>query len=60
MSWISVKEKMPPEKDFILIIDESKMWHIGWQFGGVFNSVSSFKGKITHWTSLPKPPEVIK
>ena len=57
--WISVKDRLPEEKQRVLTVDDSGyvvVNCISLRFGGWFND--AFGGRrTTHWMPLPQPPK---
>ena len=61
--WISVKDRLPPEMDKVLVASKPKETYyidFAWWTGhGWYRGYrkSSYKN-VTHWMPLPEPPEV--
>ena len=60
--WISVKDRLPQAKEYVLIYDPNhrnicKAWYVGdidvWFSNEYFPQFTN----ITHWMPLPKPPK---
>lgn len=66
MEWISVKNKLPLDENYVLITDSREVWvgtyeNSGFrgrkQWGQAYVGSSMVDDtKITHWMKLPKPP----
>ena len=62
--WISVEERLPEDRDWVLV------WHTGYMTPKkakfedegvvvwVLDGHDSLPGDVTHWMPLPQPPEV--
>ena len=65
--WISVKDKLPSEYQWVLIYYKGEMQvgriedYVGgrsdWWWGNDNYYTSVESGKVTHWAELPHPPE---
>ena len=68
--WISVKDRLPDEKNSVLILCKNgamftgyRLNHIqnydsGWMVHTVLRSTKKInKGRVTHWMPLPEPPK---
>jgi hypothetical protein len=67
-NWISVKDRLPEEKEAVLVTDGTDM-SVGCLYHKQFepeNVIPTYDmscvefdlGNITHWMPLPEPPEV--
>ena len=59
MEWISVKDKLPPEDEWILFCSEDQYIDMGMSLDGIFcipdlNYLQ--RNNVTHWMPLPEPP----
>ena len=62
--WISVEDRLPEDGDWVLTFNQEdyRMEVYGW-FGdyygiGFMNDLLTEGFKVTHWMTLPEPPEV--
>ena len=58
MSWISVKDELPPEGEHILVYDDGV--GTGFFLPRDLSAIASGDpawSKLTHWQPLPEPPE---
>lgn len=58
MEWISVNEKVPENRDDVLIYT-SKGFYVGWydEIGGWFSGPITACKTVTHWMPLPDKPK---
>lgn len=60
--WIKVTEKLPTEKELILLFNKMHQeQHIGWLEGaafswGEYSAAQIDDGEISHWQPLPEDP----
>ena len=66
MTWISVKDRLPPEGIVVLTYRPNSMdFRMETDYIGLFengdftwaNTLNSCKHLVTHWMPLPSPPE---
>ena len=56
--WISVKERLPEEKQRVIVRCERIGTSVGWILWGEWmTDIGPSAGKITHWMTLPDPPK---
>ena len=56
--WISVKERLPEEKQRVIVRCERIGTSVGWIWWGEWmTDIGPRAGKITHWIPLPEPPK---
>ena len=56
--WVSVDEKLPEEKQRVIVRCERVGTSVGWiLWGNWMADIGPDAGKVTHWMSLPKPPD---
>ena len=56
--WISVKERLPEEKQRVIVRCERIGTSVGWILWGEWmTDIGPSAGKITHWMPLPDPPK---
>lgn len=56
--WISVKERLPEEKQRVIVRCERIGTSVGWILWGEWmTDIGPSAGKITHWMPLPEPPK---
>jgi len=63
MNWISIKDKTPPEGDWIIGANYSRVEQGIWlseEDGFAMPDKSYFKIEITHWMALPDIPKEVK
>jgi len=54
--WISVKEKLPPEEELVLLLDCGEV-ELGFLANGEFLARrSDTYTRVTHWMPLPEDP----
>jgi hypothetical protein len=61
MNWISVKERLPEGKGFVLVGNSSQWWcRPAWFDGKTFKTYEYGDRwlEVTHWQPLPEPPGV--
>jgi hypothetical protein len=64
MEWISIEDRIPDDMAHVLVWCPWDGWHVriyhnGEWFNEIGNSTMKLSGeqeKITHWISLPEPP----
>lgn len=55
--WVSVDEKLPKEKQRVIVRCERVGTSVGWiLWGNWMADIGPDAGKITHWMPLPAPP----
>ena len=56
--WVSVEEGLPKEKQRVIVRCERVGTSVGWiLWGNWMTDIGPDAGKVTHWMSLPAPPE---
>lgn len=56
--WVSVDEKLPKEKQRVIVRCERVGTSVGWiLWGNWMADIGPDAGKITHWMPLPAPPD---
>lgn len=56
--WVSVEERLPEEKQRVIVRCERVGTSVGWiLWGNWMADIGPDAGKVTHWMSLPKPPD---
>lgn len=57
-SWISVKDRLPDEKQRVLVRCKTVGTTVGWRLWGEWmTDLGAGGSKVTHWMPLPEPPE---
>ena len=57
-SWISVKDRLPDEKQRVLVRCKTVGTTVGWRLWGEWmTDLGDGGSKVTHWMPLPEPPE---
>ena len=55
--WVSVEEKLPKEKQRVIVRCEHVGTSVGWiLWGNWMADIGPDAGKVTHWMPLPAPP----
>ncbi len=56
--WVSVEERLPREKQRVIVRCERVGTSVGWIiWGDWMTDIGPDAGKVTHWMPLPAPPE---
>ena len=56
--WVSVEERLPKEKQRVIVRCERVGTSVGWiLWGNWMADIGPDAGKVTHWMPLPEPPE---
>ena len=56
--WVSVEERLPKEKQRVIVRCERVGTSVGWiLWGNWMADIGPDAGKVTHWMSLPEPPD---
>lgn len=56
--WVSVEERLPEEKQRVIVRCEHVGTSVGWiLWGNWMTDIGPGAGKVTHWRSLPAPPD---
>ena len=56
--WVSVKERLPEEKQRVIVRCEHVGTSVGWiLWGNWMTDIGPGAGKVTHWMPLPKSPK---
>lgn len=56
--WVSVEERLPEEKQRVIVRCERVGTSVGWiLWGNWMTDIGPGAGKVTHWMPLPEPPE---
>ena len=56
--WISVEERLPEEKQRVIVRCERVGTSLGWiLWGNWMTDIGPGAGKVTHWMPLPKAPK---
>lgn len=56
-SWISVKDRLPDEKQRVLVRCKTVGTTVGWRLWGEWmTDLGDGGSEVTHWTPLPDPP----
>ena len=57
MRWIPVEERLPEEKQRVIVRCERVGTSVGWiLWGNWMADIGPDAGKVTHWMPLPEPP----
>lgn len=57
-SWISVKERLPNEKQRVIVRCNTVGTTVGWRLWGEWvTDLGDGGSEVTHWMPLPEPPE---
>lgn len=57
MRWIPVEERLPEEKQRVIVRCERVGTSVGWiLWGNWMTDIGPGAGKVTHWMPLPQPP----
>ena len=55
--WVSVEERLPKEKQRVIVRCEHVGTSVGWiLWGNWMADIGPDAGKVTHWMPLPAPP----
>ena len=55
--WVSVEERLPKEKQRVIVRCERVGTSVGWiLWGNLMADIGPDAGKVTHWMPLPEPP----
>lgn len=58
MRWIPVEERLPEEKQRVIVRCERVGTSVGWiLWGNWMTDIGPGAGKLTHWMPLPQPPK---
>lgn len=58
MRWIPVEERLPEEKQRVIVRCERVGTSVGWiLWGNWMTDIGPGAGKVTHWMPLPKAPK---
>ena len=56
--WLSVEERLPKEKQRVIVRCERVGTSVGWiLWGNWMADIGPDAGKVTHWMPLPEPPD---
>ena len=56
--WVSVEERLPEEKQRVIVRCERVGTSVGWiLWGNWMTDIGPGAGKVTHWMPLSAPPE---
>ena len=56
--WVSVEERLPEEKQRVIVRCERVGTSVGWiLWGNWMADIGPDAGKVTHWMPLPEPPD---
>ena len=56
--WVSVEERLPEEKQRVIVRCEHVGTSVGWiLWGNWMADIGPDAGKVTHWMPLPAPPD---
>ena len=56
--WVSVEERLPEEKQRVIVRCERVGTSVGWiLWGNWMADIGPDAGKVTHWMLLPAPPD---
>ena len=56
--WVSVEERLPREKQRVIVRCERVGTSVGWIIWGEWmTDIGPDAGKVTHWMPLPAPPD---
>ena len=56
--WVSVEERLPKEKQRVIVRCEHVGTSVGWiLWGNWMADIGPDAGKVTHWMPLPAPPD---
>ena len=57
--WVSVEERLPEEKQRVIVRCERVGTSVGWiLWGRWMTDIGPHVGDVTHWMPLPEPPNV--
>lgn len=58
MRWIPVEERLPEEKQRVIVRCERVGTSVGWiLWGNWMTDIGPHAGDVTHWMPLPQPPK---
>ena len=58
--WVSVEERLPEEKQRVIVRCERVGTSVGWiLWGGWMTDIGPHAGEVTHWMPLPQPPKEV-
>ena len=61
MRWIPVEERLPEEKQRVIVRCERVGTSVGWiLWGRWMTDIGPHAGDVTHWMPLPAPPDAVK
>ena len=56
--WVSVEERLPEDKQRVIVRCERVRTSVGWiLWGNWMTDIGPGAGKVTHWMPLPKSPK---
>lgn len=56
--WVSVEERLPEEKQRVIVRCERVGTSVGWiLWGNWMTDIGPGAGEVTHWMPLPAPPD---
>ena len=56
--WVSVEERLPEEKQRVIVRCERVGTSVGWiLWGRWMTDIGPHAGDVTHWMPLPEPPK---
>ena len=62
MEWISVKDRLPPDQEEVLVCTLAKngVRNIDKGYLAIDHFIHRGRSQVTHWMPLPEPPEETK
>ena len=56
--WVSVEDRLPEEKQRVIVRCERVGTSVGWiLWGNWMTDIGPGAGKVTHWMPIPEPPK---